>query len=114
MVLGNFLQVLLIVKIAVAGTYAMGIFRQMFFENFASNVFPLFPEAIKRQDSSKNDCELNAAKRLLPAIREDFPKLKILVVEDALAANAPHIQLLEDLSFSYILVAKPSNNAYIF
>ncbi len=79
------------------------------------NVFPLFPEAIKRKDGmSKNDCELNASKRLLPAIREDFPKLKMLIVEDALSANAPHIRLLEDLSFSYILVAKPSNNTYLF
>lgn len=80
-----------------------------------SNVFPLVPEPIKRKDGmSKNDCELNACKRLLPSIREDFPKLKILIVEDALSANAPHIRLLEDLSFSYILVAKPSNNAYLF
>jgi len=80
-----------------------------------SNVFPLCPETIKRQDGNiKNDCELNASKRLLLAIRSDFPKLKILIVEDALSANAPHIRLLEDLSFSYILVAKPSNNAYLF
>ena len=33
-----------------------------------SNVLPLFPEAITRQDGlTKNDCERNAAKRLLPA-----------------------------------------------
>jgi len=44
----------------------------------------------------------------------NFPKLKIIVVEDALASNAPHIRLLEDLSFSYILVAKPSDHAYMF
>jgi hypothetical protein len=79
------------------------------------NVLPLFPEAITRQDGeNKNDCERNASKRLLPAIREAFPKLKIIVVEDALASNAPHIRLLEDLSFSYILVAKPSDHAYMF
>ena len=72
------------------------------------NVLPLFPEAIIHQDGkSKNDCERNASKRLLPAIREAFPKLKIIIVEDALASNAPHIRLLEDFSFSYILVAKP-------
>ena len=65
-----------------------------------SLVFPLFPEAIKHEDGmSKNDCELNASKRLLPAIREDFSKSKILIVEDALSALAPHIRLLKDLSF---------------
>lgn len=80
-----------------------------------ANVFPLFPEAIVQQNGvSKNDCELNASKRLLPAIREDFPKRKMLVVEDSLAANGPHIRLLEELSFSYIIVAKPSNNTYLF
>lgn len=43
-------------------------------------VLPLFPEAITRQDGeSKNDCERNAAKRLLPAIRAAFPKLRLIV-----------------------------------
>ena len=76
---------------------------------------PLFPEAITHQDGErKNDCERNASKRLLPAIREAFPKLKMLIVEDALASNAPHIRLLEELFFSYILVAKPSDHTYMF
>jgi hypothetical protein len=79
-----------------------------------SNVLPLFPEAITRQDGeNKNDCERNASKRLLPAIRSAFPRLKIIVVEDALASNAPHIRLLEELSFNYILVAKPSDHVYL-
>lgn len=63
---------------------------------------------------NKNDCERNASKRLLPAIREAFPKLNMIIVEDSLASNAPHIRLLEELSFSYILVAKPSDHAYLF
>ena len=79
------------------------------------NVLPLFPEAITRQDGeNKNDCERNASKRLLPALREDFPKLNLIIVEDALASNAPHIGLLEKLSLHYILVAKPSDHAYLF
>jgi len=64
--------------------------------------------------NSKNDCERNASKRLLPAIRQNFPKLNIIIVEDALASNAPHIRLLQELSFNYILVAKPSDHAYLF
>jgi hypothetical protein len=67
------------------------------------NVLPLFPEAITRQDGmNKNDCERNASKRLLPAIRQAFPKLNLIIVEDGLASNAPHIQLLKKLSFSYM------------
>lgn len=79
-----------------------------------STVFPLFPEAITRQDGfTKNDCERNAAKRLLPAIREAFPQLKLIVVEDALSSNAPHLRILQKLSMSYIIVAKPSDHAYM-
>ncbi|MDM8559980.1 hypothetical protein [Candidatus Parabeggiatoa sp. HSG14] len=78
------------------------------------NVLPLFPEAITRIDGeTKNDCERNAAKRLLPAIRKAFPQLKLIVLEDALSSNAPHIRLLQELSMNYIIVAKPSDHTYI-
>jgi len=57
-------------------------------------VIPLAPEPITRQDGdTKNDCERNAAKRLLADLRREHPHLKLLVVEDALAANAPHIRM---------------------
>src|ERR687892_1739278 len=53
-------------------------------------VIPLAPEPITRQDgASKNDCERNAAKRLLSALRREHPHLKLIVVEDVLAANGP-------------------------
>jgi hypothetical protein len=54
------------------------------------NVMPLFPEAITRQDGDRsNDCERNASKRLLPAICSDFPKLNLIIVEDALSQKCP-------------------------
>ncbi len=77
-------------------------------------VLPLFPEAITRQDGeTKNDCERNAAKRLLPAIREAFPKLQIIVLEDSLAANAPHLRMLQELQMSYIIVVKETDHTYL-
>lgn len=77
-------------------------------------VLPLFPEAITRQDGeSKNDCERNAAKRLLPAIRAAFPKLQLIVLEDSLAANAPHLRLLHELQMSYLIVVKETDHAYL-
>jgi Transposase DDE domain len=80
-----------------------------------NQVLPLFPEAITRQDGdTKNDCERNASKRLLPALRQAFPKLKMIIVEDALASNVPHLKLLEELSLSYIIVVKPKDHAYLF
>lgn len=81
----------------------------------SKTVLPLMPEAITRQDgASKNDCERNAAKRLLRRVREDQPKLKLIVVEDSLAGNGPHIELLEALDMRYILGVKPGDHAKLF
>ena len=78
-------------------------------------VIPLAPEPITRQDgATKNDCERNAAKRLLPAVRRDHPHLKLIVVEDALSANAPHIGLLQSLNMRFILGVKPGDHAALF
>ena len=80
-----------------------------------SQVLPLFPEAITYQDgATKNDCESNASKRLLPKLREAFPNLPMIVVEDSLSANSPHIKLLKELGFSYIIVVKPDAQAALF
>jgi len=74
-------------------------------------VLPLAPEPIiKQQNATKNDCELNAAKRLLPKIRALYPKRKIIIVADGIYSNGPFIGLLEKLKFSYILVAKESDH----
>ena len=55
-------------------------------------VIPLMPEPIIKQDGTdKNDCERNAAKRLLVKLRQDHPHLKLIVTEDSLSSNAPHI-----------------------
>ncbi|WP_245395116.1 transposase [methane-oxidizing endosymbiont of Gigantopelta aegis] len=78
-------------------------------------VFPLAPEPILKQDGqTKNDCERNAAKRLLAQIRRDHPRLKLIVVEDALASNGPHIKQLEALNYRFILGAKKGDHPYLF
>lgn len=78
-------------------------------------VIPLAPEAIVKQDGSKkNDCERNAGKRLLQQIREDHPHLKLIIVEDALASNAPHIQEILSHGMHFILGAKPGDHRFLF
>lgn len=78
-------------------------------------VIPLCPEAILKQDGeNKNDCERNAAKRLLEATRREHPHLKLIITEDGLASNAPHIRLLENLKMRYILGAKESDHKSLF
>ncbi len=56
-------------------------------------VFPLDFEPILNPDGvKKNDCERTAAKRLCAALHERYPSLPVLMVEDALYANAPHLR----------------------
>lgn len=78
-------------------------------------VLPLAPEAITKEDGeTKNDCERNAAKRLLPRIKAQYRHLRPVIVEDSLAANGPHIKLLKDLGFRFILAVKPGDHAALF
>ncbi len=81
----------------------------------SKQVLPLAPEPIIKQDGDcKNDCERNASKRLLTQLREEHPNLKLIVVEDGLASNAPHIQLLKSLYMHFILGAKPDDHEHLF
>ena len=78
-------------------------------------VLPLTMEAILKQDGdTKNDCERNASKRLLEKMRKMHPKLKMVVVEDALHSNAPHIKTLNGLQYRYIIGVKPDGNKWLF
>ena len=78
-------------------------------------VIALAPEPILKQDGAKkNDCERNAAKRLLVDLRREHPHLKLIVIEDALASNAPHIRLLKELGLRFILGAKPADHTFLF
>jgi hypothetical protein len=78
-------------------------------------VFPLEMEPILKQDGEKkNDCERNAAKRLCKALKEQHPDLAILLVEDALYANAPHLRQITGYGWSYILNIKPDSHKSLF
>ena len=78
-------------------------------------VFALAPEPIMKGDGAKkNDCERNAAKRLLSDVRREHPHLKLVVVEDALASNGPHIKHLKGLGMRFILGAKRADHEALF
>lgn len=79
-----------------------------------STVLPLFPEAITRRDGrNKNDCEHHAGQRLIPDIRQAFPRLEMIALQDALACNGPHIKHLLANRFSFIITAKPKANSLL-
>ena len=72
-----------------------------------STVFPVACEAIVKQDgSTKNDCELNASKRIIPQIRAALSKEEIIAVFDALYINGPHIKALAEEDMRYIIGSK--------
>lgn len=78
-------------------------------------VIPLAPEPIIKQDgASKNDCERNACKRFMPKFRNDHPHLKVIVIEDGLASNGPHIQDLMTYNCHFILGAKEGDHPSLF
>lgn len=78
-------------------------------------VIPLAPEPIQRQDGQgKNDCERNAARRWLQHFRQDHPHLPVIITEDALSSNAPHIRDLQAAHCHFLLGVKPGDHAYLF
>lgn len=78
-------------------------------------VFPLVNEPIARQDgATKNDCERNAAKRLLVRLKEQYSGESLLLVEDALYANVPHIEDVLRAEMDYIIGVKPKGNKTLF
>jgi hypothetical protein len=78
-------------------------------------VIPLMPEPIVKHDGTeKNDCERNAAKRFIAALRKDHPHLKFIVTEDSLSSNAPHIETLHAYDCHYILGVKEGDHASLF
>src|SRR5436190_13056892 len=78
-------------------------------------VIPLAPEPIQRQDGQdKNDCERNAARRWLKHFRQDHPHLPVIITEDALSSNAPHIRDLQTARCHFLLGVKPGDHAYLF
>ena len=80
-----------------------------------SEVIPLMPEPIGRQDGqAKNDCERNAAGRWLKQFRQDHPHLSIIVTEDALGSNAPHIRDLQKYHVHFILGVKEGDHQHLF
>ena len=78
-------------------------------------VIPLAPEPIIQQDGQdKNDCERNATRRWLQSFRQEHPHLPVIVVEDALSSNAPHLRDLREARAHYIIGVKPGDHAFLF
>lgn len=78
-------------------------------------VIPLMGEPIVKQEGqTKYDCELNALKRFLAKFREDHPKLKVVIVADALYATGHLIKILNMYDIRFIINVKPKRHKMLF
>lgn len=78
-------------------------------------VLPLFPEQVTNRDgTAKQDCEINAAKRLLARLRQVHPKLPFVIGADGLYSKQPFIDACKQQRMSFILVAKPADHKSLF
>ena len=78
---------------------------------FESFVLSIDSEFIENPDPSvinlkKQDCEMNAFKRMATRLKKNFPKLKFIITGDALYASGPFIKLCLDNNWDYIFRLK--------
>lgn len=79
-----------------------------------SEVIPFMPEQICNEDGrEKQDCEMNAAKRLIVRLHKDFPRLKFIIGGDALFSRQPLIEEVIEHGMHYIFAAKPKDHTYM-
>lgn len=78
-------------------------------------IFPLDVEEVKNTDGSeKQDCELNAAKRLIARFREEHRQMRVIVTGDDLYSHGPFLEQLESNRLHYVIVAKPDSHKEMF
>jgi len=58
------------------------------------------------ENVSKQDCEINASKRLLKRIKKEFPRLKICILGDSLYAAGSIIDICKEYDWNYLLRCK--------
>lgn len=79
------------------------------------HVLPFAAEEVCRQDgTTKEDCEINAAKRLIPRIAASHSHMDLVIVADGLYSHVPFVELLKKYHLSFILVAKPGDHHALF
>lgn len=58
-------------------------------------------------DKQKQDCEINAFKRMVKRIKKNYPKYKFIITGDGLYATTPIINICKKYKWNYIFNFKP-------
>lgn len=78
-------------------------------------VLPLDVEEVRNDDGhEKQDCELNAAKRLIPRLRQEHPQLPLIIGGDDLYCHEPFIMQLRAQRLHYVLVCQPGSHRELY
>ena len=80
-------------------------------------ILPFMPEDIVNQDGSdKQDCEINASKRMLPKINKAHPRLNKVWLADSLYANSKFISLIRktNQNDNFIFRAKEGDHKILY
>ena len=95
-------------------TYSIQTYAAVIVHPDHKEVIPLPPEPIFNQDGdNKNDCERNACGRWLGKFRRDHHHLKVIITEDGLSPNAPHIRDLIGHQCRFILGLKEGDHTFL-
>lgn len=70
--------------------------------------------SVKKTEKTKQDCELNAFKRLAKKIKKKFPKLNIVISGDALYAKSTVIDICKEYDWKYIIRLKEGSIPTIY
>lgn len=102
-------------EITESKTYSHSMLNAVIAHPDIKTVIPLMGEPIvKQKGETKYDCELKALKRFLKKFREDHPKLKVVLVADALYATGSLIELLKQYEIKFIINVKPKKHKVLF
>lgn len=78
-------------------------------------VLPLDVEEVRNSDGQgKQDCEVNAAKRLMARLRSEHPQLPLVIGGDDLYCHEPFVAQLRDLRLHHVLVCKPTSHVELY
>ena len=78
-------------------------------------VIPMMAEDIRNGDGqAKQDCEINAAKRLIVKLRQSHPKMEMIAGGDDLFSHQPMIIAVKEEKMNFIFVALPSSHTCMF
>jgi hypothetical protein len=79
------------------------------------SIMPFDVEEVRNEDGSeKQDCEINAGKRLIKRIRTEHRQLSICITGDDIYAHEPFVIVLRGERMEFVLVAKPTSHKELF